>query len=188
MRHSLELVKIRVGDTVAIVGAGPIGMLCARTAKISGASKVFICDRVPHRVGLAKRMGADVAVDVKDMGQAVLDGTKGRGVDIAFDAAGMVETINLAIALARQGATVTMVGISPHTHLALDVWTAMAKELTLQTVKRSNHKGEDAARLLSSGVFSDVLITHRMPLDATPRAFQMLTDYSDGVGKVVIEL
>jgi L-iditol 2-dehydrogenase len=99
-----------------------------------------------------------------------------------------VETLNLAMAVARPSSTVTMVGIAGPTHLNLDVATAMSKELRLQAIKRSNHKGDEATRLLAAGVIPDALITHRLPLAETPRAFAMLTDYTDGVGKVVIEL
>jgi L-iditol 2-dehydrogenase len=188
MVHILELAEIRLGDIVAVMGAGPIGMLCASIAKIAGASQVFICDKLPHRIELARRMGADVAVESTRMGEAVRDGTHGRGADVVMDAAGAVESLNLGIALARPGGTVVFIGIPTDAFLSLDVHTAMNKELRLQTIKRSNHKAEEAAQLLAAGRVPDALITHRLPFEQTARGFELLATYSDNVGKVVIEL
>ncbi len=119
MVHILELIEIRVGDTVAVMGAGPIGMLCASMAKLAGASRVYICDKLPHRLEMARKMGADVAVPNQEMAQAVLDETRGRGVDLVLDAAGAAETINLGFALARLGGTWTLIGIPSENMVAI---------------------------------------------------------------------
>jgi threonine dehydrogenase-like Zn-dependent dehydrogenase len=72
--------------------------------------------------------------------------------------------------------------------LNVDVHTAMAKELNIQTVKRSNHNAHAAIELMESGRIDDRIVTHRLPLEKTPDAFQLLGEYADNVGKVVIEL
>ena len=64
----------------------------------------------------------------------------------------------------------------------------MMKELRIQTLKRSNHRAQAALDVLAAGRVSASLITHVLPLGETPRAFEMLTNYSDGVGKAVIEI
>jgi L-iditol 2-dehydrogenase len=190
MMHMLELHEIHVGDSVAITGAGPIGMLCASVARAAGASRVFIADRLPYRLKLAMSMGADVAVDTttQSLVETVLDATRGRGVDVAIEAAGSVETVNAAIRMARAGGTVMLIGILSELYPKIDIHTAMAKELDLQTLKRSNHRSQQALNLMSSGRISTSLITHSLCLTETPKAFQMLTDYTDGVGKAVIRL
>jgi L-iditol 2-dehydrogenase len=188
MVHILELTQIGIGDTVAVMGAGPIGMLCAAMARQCGAAKVYICDRVPHRLELAKKMGADIAVPVEKMAEAVMDDTRGRGVDAVMDAAGSPQTMDLGIALARPGATVVLIGIPSEKTFAIDLHTAFHKELRLQTLKRSNHKGAAAARLLEAGRIPDVLITHVLPLSETPQGFEMLAHYSGNVGKVLIDV
>src|SRR4051812_41709829 len=88
MLHILELTPIHLGDTVAVMGAGPIGLLMASVARIAGAARVFIADRVSHRLRLAREMGFSDAVEIGKFQQAVMAGTGGRGVDIVFDAAG----------------------------------------------------------------------------------------------------
>ncbi len=187
--HVMELVEIRVGDTVAVLGAGSIGMLCATMARLAGASRVFIADRLKHRLELARAMGADVVIHTptENPAEIVLDATRGRGVDVVLDAAGAVETINAGLALCRPGGSFVLIGIPSEKQLVVDLHTAMAKEVRLLTVKRSNHKGAAAIELLRAGRIPEALVTHRLPLERTPAAFEMLAAYSDGVGKVVIE-
>jgi L-iditol 2-dehydrogenase len=188
--HVLELVQLRLGDTVAVLGAGPIGLLTATVARLAGASRVFVADRIPHRLDLARRMGVDAAFDLatESFEQAVLDHTRGRGVDIAIDAAGSLQAINVAIAVARMGGKVVILGIPADNSTPFDVHTAMAKELNLQTIRRSNHNAHAAIELLMSGRIPEIFVTHRYPLDETPRAFETLAAYADGIGKAVIEI
>jgi L-iditol 2-dehydrogenase len=188
MAHMLDLVRIRPGDTVAITGAGPIGMLCAAMAHAAGASRVYICDRVHHRLELAMRMGADIACDPEALAEVIADETRGRGVDVALEAAGAPAMINLAFAVTRPSGSVALIGLTSEVDVPLDLHSAMGKELTIQTVKRSNHCSKKAIELLRRGVIPDALITHTMPLERTPDAFEMLANYAGGVGKIVIEI
>lgn len=186
--HALELITIRPGDTVAVMGAGPIGMLSAAMARHAGASRVFICDPVPHRLALAAAMGAHICLPAGRIAEAVQDETAGRGVDLVIDAAGAVESINLAITLVRPAGAVLLIGIPTVEAFPIDLLTAMHKEVRIQTLKRSNHKGAVAARLLSSGAIPTALLTHCLPFAQTAKGFRLLEDYADGVGKVVIEV
>lgn len=189
--HVLELTEIRVGDTVAVLGAGPVGLLSATVARISGASRVFVADKLPHRLRIAREMGvaeACVHTGCEPLREAVLDQTHGRGVDVVVDAAGAVETINTGIAIARMGGRIVLIGIPTESVLHIDLPAAMAKELSIQTVRRSNHSTHAAVGLLATGAISDRLITHKLPLERTPGAFETLAAYADGAGKVVIEL
>ncbi len=186
--HMLELVSIRPPDTVAVLGAGPMGMLAASVARACGASQVLVADKLPHRLALARGMGATFAADIAQFPAAVGDLTGGRGVDIAIDAAGMAQTINTALAVLRMGGTLVQIGIPIEATLPIHVHAAMAKELRIQTLKRSNHRSAPAIALLASGAVGDSLITHRVPLADTPAAFETLADYRDGVGKIVVEM
>jgi L-iditol 2-dehydrogenase len=179
-----------VGDTVAVTGAGPIGMLCAAVARAAGASRVFIADKLPYRLKLAQSMGADSFVDMSQspLVESVLESTRNRGVDIVLEAAGTAETVNAGIRMTRAGGTVMMIGILTETYPKIDVHTAMSKELRLQTLKRSNHRASQALHLLKTKQVPMSLITHTLPLAETHKAFEMLDHYSDGVGKAVIEI
>jgi L-iditol 2-dehydrogenase len=186
--HILELTEIRLGDTVAVMGAGPVGLLTASVARVAGASRIFVTDKVPHRLRMAREMGFDCAIDIGGFQQAVMDQTRGRGVDIVLDAAAALETINMSIAIARLGGRVVLIGIPSEAELNIDIHTAMAKELSIQTVKRSNHNAHGALALMESGHIGSRIVTHRMPLEKTPEAFEMLAGYTGEVGKVVIEI
>jgi L-iditol 2-dehydrogenase len=165
-------------------------MLCAAVARAAGASRVFIADKLPYRLKLAQAMGADSLIDMSQSAlvESVLESTRSRGVDVVLECAGSAETVNAAIRIARQGGTVMLIGILSELYPKIDIHTAMMKELKLQTLKRSNHRAQEALNLLGQGKVPMSLITHTLPLEQTPKAFEMLTNYSDGVGKAVIEI
>jgi L-iditol 2-dehydrogenase len=186
--HALQLVPVRLGDTVAVTGAGPIGLLMAAVARLAGASQVFVTDRVAHRLEFAKEMGADCAIDIRSFESCVKDQTAGRGVDIVFEAAGATETVNAALAAARPGGKVLLIGIPEIIPLPVEIHRAMNKELELITQRRANHNTQAALHLLASGRIDDRMVTHRMPLEQTPLAFEIAAAYADQVGKIMIEI
>ncbi len=188
--HTYELAPVRMGDTVAILGTGSIGLLGIAMAKQSGAEMVLACDRVPHRLKLAKDMGADVALNINedDFLDAVMQKTNGRGVDIVFDAAGAPQTINLGLNCARSGGRFVLIGIPEPLNFEVDLHAAMARELNIQAMKRSNHKGRAAGALLAAGRIPTGLITHLLPLEQAQQGFETLHSYAGGVGKLIFDL
>tara|TARA_B100001123_G_C15345638_1_gene1036976 strand:- start:16551 stop:17588 length:1038 start_codon:yes stop_codon:yes gene_type:complete len=189
--HTLELAKLTPDDAVAIMGAGPIGLLAAAVTKQAGASCVTIADRIPERLELAKKFGADAVVDfTKDsVSDAVYDMTNGKGAHIVIDAAGNAESVSDAIASARSGATVVVVGIPSQREVEVPLWQAMDKELKFHIQKRSNNNDHEAISMINRQLIDiSPLVTHRFPFEQGDRAFQMVHDYSDGVCKAVIEL
>jgi len=188
--HTFEIAGMQAGATVAVLGAGPIGLLCASYARLAGASQVFILDRIPHRLRIARQIDPGfitVLAPQEDLLQAVMDGTGGRGVDLTIDAAGSFDTIHTGIHITRPCGRFVLVGIPSDRVFYVDLHTAMNKEIEIRTVKRSNHCGHKATELLVAGKIPDTLITHRMELAHTPEAFEMLSGYKDGVGKLIVE-
>lgn len=186
--HAVEIAPVRAGDVVAITGAGPIGMLCAAVARASGAGQVFVCDPVHHRLELAMSMGATMACDPDAFEELIRDETRGRGADLALEASGSPVAVNRALTVTRAGGTVMLIGLTSDLVIPFDIHQAMGKQLAIKTVRRSNHRAQRAIRMLESGLVPDTLITHVLPLDRTPEAFEMLSDYRDGAGKIVIEV
>ena len=185
--HMLELVQIRAGDTVAILGAGPIGLLAAAVARHCGAAQVLMADKLPHRIRMAQDLGATEAVSLHQFRELVGDRTKGRGVDLAIDAAGAAETINTALAVAGLGGTFVLIGIPNHVPVGVDLFSALTKEIRIQALKRSNHCSKPAIALLAAGAIPEAIVTHRAGVEQAPAAFQTLAEYRDGIGKLVIE-
>ena len=184
--HMLELVEIRAGQSVAVLGSGPIGLLAAAVAGKAGASQVLMADKLEHRIRMARALGAK-AVPIAQFAELVADETRGRGVDIAIDAAGVPETINAALAVTTLGGTFVLIGIPTHVPVPVDLFSLQAKEIRFQPLKRSNHQSQPAIALLASGAIPESIVTHRVGIARAPDAFQMLAEYRDGIGKLAIE-
>lgn len=185
--HMLELIEIRAGQTVAVLGAGPIGLLAAAVARKAGASQIFVADKLPHRIRMAQEQGA-IAAPISKFAQLIADHTRGRGVDISIDAAGAPETINIALAVTTFSGTFVLIGIPTATPVPVDLFSVQAKEIRFQPLKRSNHQSQPAVALLASGAIPESIVTHRVGIEQAPEAFQMLAEYRDNVGKLVVEL
>jgi (R,R)-butanediol dehydrogenase / meso-butanediol dehydrogenase / diacetyl reductase len=108
--------RVRLGDTVCVVGAGTIGLLVVQVARAAGARRVVVVDREPSRLVLATRLGADTALaaDTPSLHDAVRDATFGIGPDVVVECAGTAATGPLAVQLARKGGRVVLVGVCPH--------------------------------------------------------------------------
>jgi L-iditol 2-dehydrogenase len=189
--HTFTRIVWSERPTVAILGAGPMGALCAVMALIRDAAAVWLVDRVAHRLDLARRLDPRIqTVDsaCENIVRRLTEATSGRGFDIIIDAAGALETMNAGLRSVRPGGQFILLGLPTDYAPALDVHTAMNREIVIQTVRRSNLRGYEAIDLLKNGKIPVGLITHRMPLEKTPDAFALLDHYRDGVGKLIIEL
>jgi (R,R)-butanediol dehydrogenase/meso-butanediol dehydrogenase/diacetyl reductase len=112
--HGVRQGGVRVGDVVAIVGAGMIGLCALAVAKSSGASQVFVSEPLPARRERAREMGATVLdPSVGDAAIQIRDMTAGHAADVAIDCVGLEASLNSALALSRKGGRVALVGIIP---------------------------------------------------------------------------
>jgi L-iditol 2-dehydrogenase len=189
--HSMKFVALQPGETAAVFGAGPIGLLTIAVLKMSGARRILAVEPVAHRRELATAVGADAALDPSsaDPVAEILSDTGNRGVDVAIDCAARGGSINHCVEVARNAGRVVITGIPGETYVPLEFHPIRRKELVIYNVRRSNHESETALELLREqpGRFAPIL-THAMPLEKVQQAFTMLEQYSDGVGKVVIDL
>ena len=189
--HSLELARFEMTETVLVMGAGPIGVLGVAVAKIAGASRIIVADRVEHRLEAAREMGADAAVhiDRESVRDAVMDLTDGLGVHVAFDAAGKPESINTALSCLRFGGRLVVIGIPSQQFVGVDLWQAMHQEISIHVQKRSNANDHEALDMLRRGqIDTQRLVSHRFPLRQGNKAFETIAQYSDGVIKAIVEL
>src|SRR5262249_34535420 len=188
--HAVDLARIRVADSVAIVGAGPIGLLILQLARLSGADPIFVSDRLAWRLDLARRLGAiPINYEEADPVRAVLDATAGRGVDVAIEAAWADHSVQQAAEMARMGGRLVLVGIPGDDRLALKHSTARRKGLTIRMSRRMQHSYPRAISLAERGAVDlHSLISHRMPLEQAPEAFALNVAYQDQVVKVIIDI
>jgi len=187
--HSLLIAQVQAGETVAVIGAGPIGLLTIASLKVAGVKRIWAVEPIAHRREMAKQMGADVVLDPAqgDVCEQIKADTGGRGVDCAMDCAAKEHTHNQAFRVARNGGRMALTGIHSAAVVGFEVSDMRRKELTIYNVRRSNHEPEDALKLVSEKAeWFAPLVTHRRPLSDIAAAFRLAENYEDGVGKLVI--
>jgi L-iditol 2-dehydrogenase len=187
--HAVDLAKLRVADTVAILGAGSIGLFILQVARLAGADPVFVSDKFPWRLKVARQHGA-VAIncDQEDAVARIQQETAGRGVDVAIEAAWADHSVQQAVEMTRPGGRVVLVGIPSDNLLTIKHATARRKGLTLQLCRRMKHAYPRAIRLMESGrVNIRGLVSHRFPLRRADEAFALNAAYRDQVVKTIIE-
>ena len=160
---------IRLGDSVAIVGDGAVGLITLQVARAAGATTAILLGHRPARMDLGRRLGAGAAIDSRDPAwlEAVRDLTGGLGVDVAIECGGRPEAIRDAIAATRKGGRIVLLAVigAP---IPVDTWPLVEGERTV-VGSVQHHFDEDlpiAVRLLASGLV-DVrpLITRRIDLE-----------------------
>ena len=187
--HAVDLARIKVAGSVAVLGAGPIGLLILQVVKLTGADPVFITDKFSWRLKQAARYGAiPINCDTEDAVQRIATETHGRGVDVAIEAAWGDRSVEQAAEMARLGGRVVLVGIPGDDRLAMKASTARRKGLTLLLSRRMKHIYPRALCLATENrVDLSGLVTHRFPLKRAAEAFRMNAAYEDKVVKVMVE-
>lgn len=190
--HTVDLSHIRVGQTIAVLGAGPIGLLIAAVAKAAGAGQILMTEPVAERRTFALDYIADAVFnpDEEDVVAEVLRATNGRGVDIAFEAAGAQETPQNGVDMLRPGGTLVLCGIpSGEDTLVLTASEARRKGLTIKMVRRMKFVYPRGILMVQRGMVDlKAIATHLLPLADLPAAFEMVANYRDGVIRAVVLL
>lgn len=166
---------VRSGDTVAVIGLGPVGLCAVQAAMLAGAAAVVTIDQVEDRLQMAAAFGA-TPVHLTDGSprDEVRRLTSGRGVDVAIEAVGDPRALDMAIRLARKAGTLSIVGVyaeRAEVHMGL----AWLKSLTI-TGGQANVIGhvDRVLALLAAGRLDPApLVTHHMPLAAAPDAYAL---------------
>jgi 2-desacetyl-2-hydroxyethyl bacteriochlorophyllide A dehydrogenase len=171
--HAVQESGVRPGDSVAVLGLGPVGLCAIQVALAAGAAPVIAVDGVPARLEVARSFGATaVHLTEESPRDAVKRATEGRGVDVAIDAVGHPDALELAIRLTRKAGTVNAIGVYTErcqVHMGL-IWI---KALTLKAGPANVIGHVDRVLgLLAGGVLDPTpLVTHHMPLDRAPEAY-----------------
>ena len=180
--HGVEESNIKIGDTVVVNGAGPIGLMHVSLAKLKG-EKVIVTDLNKDRLKRARKLGADEIIDASSVDQvkAVRELTEGkRGVDVAIEAVGLPEVWERTIAMVRRGGTVNLFGGPPSgTTITIDTKLLHYSELTIKGVFHHTPQYiRRALNLISQKVLDvDSLITHQLPLAELSRILEMMVHH-----------
>lgn len=158
--HALRRGSLRAGDSVAIVGAGPIGLLIAQLARVAGARRVIVSDLSESRLAMARDLGATETVNTTTGDLATL----ANGVDIAFEAVGTQATLKAAIAAVRKGGRVVFVGLS-NGPVAFDGFDLVNRELEIIGSVGYRSVYADLIGMIGSGLFDPSrIVTREIPL------------------------
>ncbi len=183
---------IRIGDVVAVFAQGPIGLCATAGAKLMGASTIIAVDRLPERLAMSKRLGADHVVDfsASDPVEEIMRLTDGRGVDVAIEALGTQSTFEACLRVLRPGGTLSSLGVySSDLKIPLDAFAAGLGDHRIITTLCPG--GKERMRRLMSMIASGrvdlgAMVTHRYRLDDIQDAYELFSNQRDGVFKVAI--
>jgi 2-desacetyl-2-hydroxyethyl bacteriochlorophyllide A dehydrogenase len=176
--NGLNQYGVNAGDVVAILGAGPIGLLHLQLAQASGASQVIVSNRSVSRREPAAALGA-LAVGPDEVGHAVADATGGLGADVVVVCIGEPALATTALELARPGGRVNyFAGFPKGSTAEVDVNLVHYKELTVTGGSNARRRDVQAAvRLLESGALNaDAVVTHTFGLDQAEAAYDAVRD------------
>jgi len=188
--HSMEFMAFQPGETVVVLGCGPIGLLTIAMLRLNGARRIWAMEPLSNRRNMAMAMGADAVLPPgMDSVEQILRETGGRGVDVVVDCVAKDNSINHALHLASSRGRVVITGIPSEAKIELEFHVMRRKELFFYNVRRSNNDSHKALQLLERfpSKFAPV-ITHRKPFDTIQSTFEMAEKYEDGTAKVVLTL
>jgi threonine dehydrogenase-like Zn-dependent dehydrogenase len=188
-----ENANIRIGDTVVVFAQGPIGLCATAGARLLGASTIIAVDGNDHRLGIAKKMGADLTLNFKncDVVDEIMKITGGRGVDSSIEALGTQATFESALRVLKPGGTLSSLGVySSDLTIPLGAFAAGLGDHRIVTALCPGGK-ERMRRLMnvvaSGRVDLGLMVTHQFKLDDIVAAYELFANQRDGVLKVAIK-
>ena len=210
--HATALAQVGPGETVAVMGAGPVGLMAAYSALIKGASKVFVVDRVPHRLSIAEKIGAiPINLSKGDPAKQIKDQTDGDGTDKGVDAVGYQATadggdeqpatvLNSLVETVRATGMIGVVGLyvpsdpgapseeAGRGELLFKVGKFFEKGLRMGSgqanVKAYNRHLRDL--IIAGRAAPSFVVSQELPLDKAPDAYERFDNREEGYSKVVL--
>jgi L-iditol 2-dehydrogenase len=188
--RALRKCDIQTGDSIAVIGAGPTGLIHTALAKTYGASPIIVSDLIDFRLNFAKKFGADIVVDSKteDLNEIVRNETDAMGVDIAVVTAPSLEAYKAGIKVCRKGGKLCVFApTTPGKNLRVSPKELFFSELQIIPSYSTSHRETRAALSLIESDRTRVkeLITHRFKLEKTAEAFAAALE-SEKTLKVVV--
>ncbi|MCP5281870.1 MAG: NAD(P)-dependent alcohol dehydrogenase [Rhodoferax sp.] len=188
-----ENANIRIGDTVVVFAQGPIGLCATAGARLMGATTIITVDGNDHRLGISKKMGADVTLNFNncDVVDEIMKLTGGRGADASIEALGLQSTFESALRVLKPGGTLSSLGVySSDLTIPLSAFAAGLGDNRINTALCPGGK-ERMRRLMaviaSGRVDLGAMVTHHYKLENIVEAYDLFSHQRDGVLKVAIK-
>ena len=187
--YAISLSIPLVGAKIGILGAGPIGLSVLLPAKSQGAGQVYMTDKIDARLTLARKAGADWVGNVQTS-DIVGDITHREPelLDVVFECSGEQEAMDQGVQLLKPGGKLMLIGIpGAANRVSFDINQLRRKEICIQNVRRQNDFVQKAIDVIARREIDvNIMVTHRFTFDRTEEAFEMVTDYQDGVVKAMV--
>src|SRR5438874_6361909 len=208
---AVDWAGIRGGETVAVFGCGPVGLMAQKIAWIRGAGRVIGVDRLPYRLSVAERTARSETVNFEEENvvDKIRDLTQGRGADVCIDAvgleahrglkdklaniahmqAGSISALELCISAVRRGGVVSVVGVYGMPYDAFPLGQIFDKGIKLAFGQAPVQKYiDELIGILERGEIKlDDIISHNLPLEKAPDAYRIFRDKEDDCVKVVLK-
>jgi S-(hydroxymethyl)glutathione dehydrogenase / alcohol dehydrogenase len=202
--------ELKGGETVAVFGCGPVGLMAQKSARLKGAGRVIAVDILDYRLRLAKAVAGAEIVDASktDPVEAIRALTEGRGADACIDAVGMeaehgwiqsaknlatmsvgtIKVLKNAMRAARRGGIVSVVGVYGADPTDFPLGQLFDKGLTLRAGQAPVQRHiDELLRLVTEGTLTaEDIVTHRLPLSEAPRAYELFNAKEEGCVKIVL--
>lgn len=181
--------KIGYGDSVLVIGDGPIGQMVVQCAKASGASKVYAVGSWDEKLKVALQNGADAALNYKrdDVAGKAMELTGGAGVDVVVESSGNTAAFNQAVRSVRPGGKLVLLSIYGKTDFPAEIDNIITKDADVICVLASCNSFKPTIAMMESGRLNvKPLITHRFPLEKAGEALQMIKDKKECRIKVLL--
>ena len=207
---AIDWANLKGGETVAVFGCGPVGLMAQKIAWLRGAKRVIGVDIQPYRLEMAKRAAHSETLNAADGNavEAIRDMTSGRGADVCVDAVGLeadrkltdklkniwhmemgsLNALKAAISAVRRGGVVSVVGVYGMPYDAFPLGQIFDKGIKMAFGQAPVQKYiDELIGIIERGEIKlDDIITHRLPLDEAPHAYQIFRDKEDDCVKVVL--
>jgi threonine dehydrogenase-like Zn-dependent dehydrogenase len=174
--HVVNLTRHLAADTVLVIGAGPIGLMCQQALQVLRGSRTMVSDLAPGRLAIAARLGAEetVCTGEQDVATAALDWTQGEGVDLVVDAAGSAASKRLSLAALRPGGAAVWIGLHGD-RMDLDTYqVTIPEKQILGTYAAKRPELQQALDLMEQGKVDVTSWTETAPLDDAVAVFRRM--------------
>jgi L-iditol 2-dehydrogenase len=189
--YAAERGEVTVGSSVVILGAGCIGLVTLLACKAYGATDITVCDVIPSRLAVAKKLGATRVVNGReeDIAKVIAELTNGRGVDKVFETAGNRITTAQTADLVRAGGVIVLVGMAPDDTIAYNFVKLISKEADIRTIFRYVNMYPKSIQAVAGGAIDiSGIITHEFDFENTFEGFEEVIANPMDVVKAVIKL
>lgn len=187
--YSVQQAKTDFRDkTVGIFGCGPIGWSVLNVLKMNPVKRIMCFEPLEYRRKKATEAGAEFAFDpVKADAFESVKSVEPLLLDVVFDCSGEQKAIDDATCVLKPGGTLVLTGIPPHGEYRFDMDQMRRKEITIKNIRRQNQCVEKSIEMVNQGLPVERMVTHRFTPAQTQQAFDLVSSYSDGVMKAMID-